>query len=277
MNTDRRQTASFLFEQEREKVQRNFSVMVKCVGPVCNLDCDYCYYLDKNALYPDKKFSLQGFRMNEQVLEKLIRDVITSQPQKRIEFIWHGGEPTLLGIDYFQKIVDLQQKYADGKEIANSFQTNGTLINDKWAEFLASHHFLCGLSLDGPQKFHDNHRRFINGQGSWEKVMKCIELFHEYEVEFNTMSVVNASNSKQPALIYEFLKSTGSRFMQFSPIAERIALDEHEPLSVVSNTYKKETAVMQENVSAIDWGNFLCRIFDSVSYTHLTLPTILRV
>ena len=95
MNTDRRQTASFLFEQEREKVQRNFSVMVKCVGPVCNLDCDYCYYLDKNALYPDKKFSLQGFRMNEQVLEKLIRDVITSQPQKRIEFIWHGGEPTL--------------------------------------------------------------------------------------------------------------------------------------------------------------------------------------
>lgn len=177
--------------------------------------------------------------MNEQVLEKLIRDVITSQPQKRIEFIWHGGEPTLLGIDYFQKIVDLQQKYADGKEIANSFQTNGTLINDKWAEFLASHHFLCGLSLDGPQKFHDNHRRFINGQGSWEKVMKCIELFHEYEVEFNTMSVVNASNSKQPALIYEFLKSTGSRFMQFSPIAERIALDEHEPLSVVSNTYKK--------------------------------------
>lgn len=262
MNTDRRQTASFLFEQEREKVQRNFSVMVKCVGPVCNLDCDYCYYLDKNALYPDKKFSLQGFRMNEQVLEKLIRDVITSQPQKRIEFIWHGGEPTLLGIDYFQKIVDLQQKYADGKEIANSFQTNGTLINDKWAEFLASHHFLCGLSLDGPQKFHDNHRRFINGQGSWEKVMKCIELFHEYEVEFNTMSVVNASNSKQPALIYEFLKNTGSRFMQFSPIAERIALDEHEPLSVVSNTYKKETAVMQENVSAIDWGNFLCRIFD---------------
>lgn len=257
-----KQTASFVFEQERKKLHRSFSVMVKTAGPVCNLDCDYCYYLEKDALYPGKKFNLSSFRMNEEVLEKLIRDFITSQPQQTIEFVWHGGEPTLLGIEYFRKALTLQKKYAGEKEILNSFQTNGTLITDEWAEFLAENHFLCGLSIDGPKKFHDNHRRFPNGQGSWEKVVECARLFRKHGVEFNTMSVVNASNSKEPATVYEFLKSIGSRFMQFTPIAERIALDPANPLSIVDNRYNKATAVMEENVSATDWGNFLCRIFD---------------
>ena len=257
-----KQTASFIFEQERKKLHRSFSVMVKTAGPVCNLDCDYCYYLEKDALYPGKKFNLSSFRMNEEVLEKLIRDFITSQPQQTIEFVWHGGEPTLLGIEYFRKAITLQKKYAGEKEILNSFQTNGTLITDEWAEFLAENHFLCGLSIDGLKKFHDNHRRFPNGQGSWEKVVECARLFRKHGVEFNTMSVVNASNSKEPATVYEFLKSIGSRFMQFTPIAERIALDPANPLSIVDNRYNKATAVMEENVSATDWGNFLCRIFD---------------
>jgi len=257
-----KQTASFVFEQERKKLHRSFSVMVKTAGPVCNLDCDYCYYLEKDALYPGKKFNLSSFRMNEEVLEKFIRDFITSQPQQTIEFVWHGGEPTLLGIEYFRKAITLQKKYAGEKEILNSFQTNGTLITDEWAEFLAENHFLCGLSIDGPKKFHDNHRRFPNGQGSWEKVVECARLFRKHGVEFNTMSVVNASNSKDPATVYEFLKSIGSRFMQFTPIAERIALDPANPLSIVDNRYNKATAVMEENVSATDWGNFLCRIFD---------------
>ncbi len=257
-----KQTASFVFEQERKKLHRSFSVMVKTAGPVCNLDCDYCYYLEKDALYPGKKFNLSSFRMNEEVLEKFIRDFITSQPQQTIEFVWHGGEPTLLGIEYFRKAITLQKKYAGEKEILNSFQTNGTLITDEWAEFLAENHFLCGLSIDGPKKFHDNHRRFPNGQGSWEKVVECARLFRKHGVEFNTMSVVNASNSKEPATVYEFLKSIGSRFMQFTPIAERIALDPANPLSIVDNRYNKATAVMEENVSATDWGNFLCRIFD---------------
>ncbi len=257
-----KQTASFVFEQERKKLHRSFSVMVKTAGPVCNLDCDYCYYLEKDALYPGKKFNLSSFRMNEEVLEKLIRDFITSQPQQTIEFVWHGGEPTLLGIEYFRKALTLQKKYAGEKEILNSFQTNGTLITDEWAEFLAENHFLCGLSIDGPKKFHDNHRRFPNGQGSWEKVVECARLFRKHGVEFNTMSVVNPPNSKEPATVYEFLKSIGSRFMQFTPIAERIALDPANPLSIVDNRYNKATAVMEENVSATDWGNFLCRIFD---------------
>lgn len=255
-------TASFFFEKEREKVQRPFSVMVKTVGPVCNLDCDYCYYLEKDALYPEKKFNLSSFRMKDDVLEKLIQDHISAQPQQRVEFIWHGGEPTLLGVDYFKKAVEIQKKQANGKEIVNSFQTNGTLINDEWAEFLATNHFLCGLSIDGPQKFHDDHRRFPNGNGSWKKVMECARIFQKHGVEFNTMSVVNASNSKQPVAVYEFLKQTGSKFMQFSPIAERISEDDTEKLSIVNNNYNKETAIMQENVSAVDWGNFLCRVFD---------------
>ena len=255
-------TASFVFEQERNKLQRSFSTMIKVVGPVCNLDCDYCYYLEKDALYPGKKFNLSAFGMKEEVLEKFIRDYIVSQPQERIEFVWHGGEPTLLGVDYFQKILELQQRYGEGKKIANVLQTNGTLINDRWAEFLAKNHFLCGLSIDGPKRFHDNHRRFLDGRGSWEKAVECARIFKKHGVEFNTMSVVNASNSKEPVAVYDFLKEIGSRFMQFSPIVERIALDENADLSIVDNNYIKETALMRENVSAEDWGNFLCRIFD---------------
>ncbi len=254
--------ASFLFEKERGKIRRPFSVMVKVAGPVCNLDCDYCYYLEKDALYPGKTFTLSSFGMNEEVLEKLIRDYIVSQPQQRAEFIWHGGEPTLLGVDYFRKVVEFQNYYADGKEIANSFQTNGTLINDEWAEFLAANRFLCGLSVDGPQKFHDNHRRFLNGRGSWEKVVECAGLFKKHGVEFNTMTVVNASNSRHPVAVYEFLKELGSKYMQFSPIVERIAEDESEQFSIVTGEYSKKAAVMRENVDASDWGNFLCRIFD---------------
>lgn len=263
MYPDHSQTASFFFEQERDKIQRSFSLMIKGIGPLCNLDCDYCYYLEKEALYPEKHPGLSAFRMQEEVLEKLIRDFIHSQPQQRVDFIWHGGEPTLLGTDFFRKVVALQKKYADGKEISNSFQTNGTLINDEWAEFLAKENFLCGISIDGPQRFHDRHRRFPDGRGSWEKTMKGIEFLKKHGVEFNLMAVVNASNSKQPAAVYEFLKSTGAHFIQFSPIAEQIALDEKETLSLVPNDYSKAVALMEENVNATDWGNFLCRIFDN--------------
>lgn len=257
-----KKTASFVFEQERDKLQRSFSPLIKVVGPVCNLDCDYCYYLEKDALYPGKKFNLSSFRMSDEVLERLIRDYIGSQSRQKIEFIWHGGEPTLLGTGYFQKTIELQQKYAGGKTIVNILQTNGTLIDDRWAEFLSENNFLCGLSIDGPERFHDNHRRFADGRGSWEKAVECARLFRKHGVEFNTMSVVNDSNSKEPVAVYEFLKEIGSRYMQFSPIVERIALDEQEDFSIVTPHYPKETAIMQENVSASDWGNFLCRIFD---------------
>lgn len=257
-----KRSTTFDFEQQREGLQRPFSPMVKVVGPVCNLDCDYCYYLEKDALYPGKGFDLRSFMMKEDVLEKFIRDYIASQPQKRVEFIWHGGEPTLAGLPYFEKIIEIQNIYADGKEIANVLQTNGTMIDDRWAEFLARGGFLCGLSIDGPQKFHDRHRRRMDGRGSWESAVRAAELFRKHGVEFNTMSVVNSSNSKEPVAVYKFLKEIGSRYMQFSPIVERIALDPEENMSVVDVDYEKAAAVMDGNVSAADWGNFLCRIFD---------------
>lgn len=262
MSLENQNTTSFLFEQERGRLQRGFSVMVKAVGPVCNLDCDYCYYLEKDALFPGKRFNLSSFLMKDDVLECFIRDYIGSQPQEYVEFVWHGGEPALAGIDYYRRALDLQQKYANGKRIVNAFQTNGTLITDEWAEFLGANHFLCGLSIDGPQKFHDNHRRFPSGRGSWEKVVECARLFQKHGVEFNTMTVVNASNCKEPVAVYNFLKELGSRHMQFTPIAERVAEDESEDLSIVTNEYGKEAAIMRENVGGVEWGNFLCRVFD---------------
>ena len=262
MENQNKGTASFVFEQQRSALQRPFSAMIKVVGPVCNLDCDYCYYIEKDALYPGKAMNLKNFGMKEDVLEKFTHDFIAAQPGERVEFIWHGGEPTLLGVDYFRKAIEFQKKYSLGKEIVNVLQTNGTRIDDEWARFLKANDFLCGLSIDGPKKYHDKHRRYHNGKGSWEGAMRCAELFNKHGVEFNTMSVVNASNSKDPVEIYEFLKGIGSRFMQFSPIVERIALDENADMSIVDNNYSKETALMNENVTGAQWGNFLCRIFD---------------
>ena len=255
-------TTSFLFEQQRSGIRRNFSLMLKVCGPVCNLDCDYCYYLEKEVLYPGKNWKVADFRMPEDTLGTIIRDYIGAQAGNRVEFIWHGGEPSLLGTAYFRKALEMQKRYAGDKEIANVFQTNGTLITDEWAEFLAANNFLCGLSIDGPQRFHDRHRRHVNGKGSWEQAVECARIFQKHGVEFNTMTVVNAENSKQPAAVYEFLKSLGSRYLQLTPIVERIARDEEDPLSIVSDLYTKEADPMVENVSAADWGNFLCRVFD---------------
>lgn len=260
--TEKNNTTSFFFEQQRKTIRRPYTVMPKCVGPVCNLDCDYCYYIEKEALFPNKTFNVASYRMNKETLTTLIRDFIESQPQSKAHFVWHGGEPTLLGIPYFKEVLRIQQDFANGKEISNAFQTNGTLITDEWAEFLKENNFLCGLSVDGPKQFHDAHRRYSNGRGTWEQVVKCAEIFKRHQVEFNTMTVVNASNSKHPLAVYNFLKELGSHYMQFSPIVERIAEDQDAQFSLVSNQYKKQTAVMRENVSAQDWGNFLCRIFD---------------
>lgn len=254
--------ASFGFEAARAGIRRAFSPMVKIVGPVCNLDCSYCYYVEKDALYPDKQYKLAAFTMRDEVLEKLIRDCIASRQSGHIEFVWHGGEPTMAGLDYFRKIIEIQNKYADGRPVSNVLQTNGTLIDDDWAEFLARNGFLCGLSIDGPQKFHDRHRTDAAGRGSWERAVRCAGLFKKHGVEFNTMTVVNASNAGEPVAVYRFLKDLGSRHMQFTPIVERVAVDDGEEMSLVAVNYDKAAAVMEENVSAGEWGNFLCRVFD---------------
>lgn len=253
---------SFQLEQERANVQRPFTLMVKVVGSVCNLDCDYCYYLEKNQLYREKPFSIAAFRMNETILEKVISNFIESQPQDNVHFVWHGGEPTLLGLDYFRHIVSLQKKFANGKTIFNALQTNGTLINDAWAEFLSQNRFLCGLSVDGPKKFHDKHRKNFDGKGSWQKAVNAAKFFQKHDTEFNTMAVVNASNVKEPLNVYRFLKELKGKLIQFTPIVERIATDETHLFSMVDSHYERETLPMTENVNAETWGNFLCTIFD---------------
>lgn len=262
MKSQEKNITPFEIEVKRSLIKRPFQVMVKACGPVCNLDCDYCYYLDKLALFEGKRLNVSEYRMSDEVLEKLVKDFIKSQPQKQVDFVWHGGEPTLLGIDYFKKIIELQQKYAEDKAISNAIQTNGTLINDEWCDFLVKNDFLCGISIDGPKCFHDIHRRDYAGNGSWQKAVDCIKLFQKHGVKFNAMCVINSENSKQPAAVYNFLKNLGVEYMQFSPICERIATDEHELFSVVTNDYQKDTDEMSENVSAKDFGNFLCRIFD---------------
>lgn len=262
MKSQKSNLTSYDLEAKRASIKRPFQLIVKPCGPVCNLDCDYCYYLDKLAMFEDKRLNINKYKMSDEILEKLIKDFIQSQPQKQVDFVWHGGEPTLLGINYFQNIINLQQKYAEGKTISNSIQTNGTLINAEWCELLKKNDFLCGLSIDGPKQFHDAHRRDYAENGSWQKVVECIKLFQKYQVRFNAMCVINSENAKQPAVVYNFLKNIGVEFMQFTPICERIATDETEQFSVVTNDYQHDTCEMLENVSAKDFGNFLCHIFD---------------
>jgi uncharacterized protein len=235
------------------KKRSSFQLMVKPIGPLCNLSCDYCYYLEKTGLYRNKQPLSASYAMTPEILEKCIRDYLESQDADDIHFIWQGGEPVLLGIDFFRMVVTLENKYAKGRSVSNSIQTNGTLINKEWAEFLAGNHFLVGLSIDGPSELHDHYRRYPSGKGSFSKVMKCIDLFHEHRVPFNTITTVNNRNSRMPVKVYRFLKELGSRYMQFIPVVER------EPAASPGNDLAQ---VAEESVEPLNWGKFLARIFD---------------
>ncbi|MBN1901906.1 anaerobic sulfatase maturase [Candidatus Sumerlaeota bacterium] len=199
-------------------IRKAWQVMAKPIGPVCNLDCEYCYYLEKKNLYPDQT----DFRMPEAALERFIESYIRSQDIPVVTFVWQGGEPTLLGVDYFRNIIKLQKKYAGGREICNSLQTNGILLNDEWGEFLAENHFLVGISIDGDKKLHDAYRRDRGRQPSFDRVMRGVEILKKHSVEFNTLTVVNRKNSFHGVRVYDFLKNIGSQHIQFIPIVERL-------------------------------------------------------
>lgn len=196
-----------------------YNVIAKPIGAICNLDCEYCYYLEKEDLYPDTK----SFKMSGEVLESYIRQYIHSQPfgTKEVTFVWQGGEPTLLGLPFFRKAFALQQKYArPGMNITNSFQTNGTRLHDDWARFFKDHDVLVGISIDGPEEIHDEFRPDKSGNGSFQQVMQGLELLKKHDVRFNTLTCVQSDNSSYPVKIYRFLKSIGSTHMQFIPIVE---------------------------------------------------------
>jgi uncharacterized protein len=236
-----------------------FSTMAKPIGSVCNLNCTYCYYLEKQKLYKDQS----NFRMSDEVLETFIKQYIDAQQVPLVTFVWQGGEPSLLGLDYFKRIVALQKKYAGSKNIENAFQTNGTKLDDEWAKFFKEHQFLVGVSIDGPEKIHNQHRIYKKDAPSFRDVMKGIEVLQKHQVDFNTLTVVNRHNASQPIEIYHFLKKIGSGFIQFLPIVERMAQNHKEDeLKLVHNQYSQGATVTEWSVVPEDYGNFLISIFN---------------
>ena len=194
-----------------------FNLMIKPAGSLCNLDCHYCYYLDKAEIYHGRQP-----RMSEQVLETLTKQYIESNDVLEVTFNWHGGEPLVMGLDFYRKAVELQQKYAGGKIVHNTLQTNGTLITPEWADFFRENDFLIGISIDGPADIHDKFRKDKGGQNTFDKVMRGVNLLRQRGVQFNTMTTVNKASEGRGAEVYRFLKSIGSRYMQFMPVVEHV-------------------------------------------------------
>lgn len=232
-------------------------VMLKPAGAHCNLACKYCYYLEKNKLYP----TAQRHLMSDEMLEQFTREYIEAQTMSQVLFTWHGGEPLLRSIDFYRKALSLQQKYAGGRRIDNVIQTNGTLLTDEWCEFFAQNHWLVGISIDGPQPYHDHYRLTAAGKPSWKKVMQGIKLLKKHGVEWNAMAVVNAYNVNHPLEFYRFFKENGCQFLQFTPIVERLTRHE-DGRTLASLADKNEIPLSEASVTPEQWGYFLCAIFD---------------
>ena len=232
-------------------------VMLKPAGAHCNLACKYCYYLEKNKLYP----TAQRHLMSNEMLEQFTREYIEAQTMNQVLFTWHGGEPLLRSIDFYRKALSLQQKYAGGRRIDNVIQTNGTLLTDEWCEFFAQNHWLVGISIDGQQPDHDHYRLTAAGKPSWKKVMQGIKLLKKHGVEWNAMAVVNAYNVNHPMEFYRFFKENGCQFLQFTPIVERLTRHE-DGRTLASLADKNEIPLSEASVTPEQWGYFLCAIFD---------------
>lgn len=239
--------------------------MAKPIGPACNLRCEYCFYLEKESL-----LDRGDHRMSDEVLEAYIRKFIESQPEHQpVGFHWQGGEPTLLGVDFFKKAVELQSRFAAGRRITNAIQTNGTLLDDTWGDFLSKGKWLVGLSLDGPENIHNAHRFDTCGEGSFDAVMKGMETLKHYSVEFNVLASVTPASTENPLQVYDFFKQAGVRFIQFMPIVERrpdqTAKDLGLQLAVGLRAGEKVQTVNMTpwSVQPEAYGEFLCQIFDT--------------
>ena len=241
-----------------------FNLMMKPAGSLCNLDCHYCYYLDKAEIYGGHEP-----KMSYEMLETTIREYIKANDVEEVTFNWHGGEPLVLGLDFYKKAVELERKYADGKKIFNTLQTNGTLINYNTAEFFRDNNFLIGVSIDGPKDIHDKFRKDKGGFPTFDKVIKGIEILHRCGVQFNTMSTINKASEGRGLETYQFLKHIGSTFMQFMPVVEHVkypvdaagrSLKKMRPYIVDPATDGAELA--RWSVSSVGFGKFMCDIFD---------------
>ncbi len=236
-----------------------FHIMTKPTGPICNLDCKYCFYLEKERLYPGK----HSWKMPPETLESYIRQHIETQTINEVTFAWQGGEPTLMGLDYLRQVVELQRRYGANRRIVNAFQTNGVLLDDDWCRFFQENQFLIGISIDGPEPLHDYYRVDRGGKPSFQKVMRGLEFLHKHQVDFNTLTVVNDQNSRHPLEVYRFLKSIGSLVMQFIPVVERLAEGPSaDGLDLVSPEHGEKAHVTDWSVDSDRYGSFLCAIFD---------------
>ena len=236
---------------------RPLYVMLKPVGAACNLACNYCYYLEKSNLYKHQPKR----QMSEELLERFVKDYIEAQTMNEVVFTWHGGEPTLRPLSFYQKAVELQKKYAGGRVIHNSLQTNGTLLTDEWCRFLKANNWLVGISIDGPEAFHDRYRRDSQGRPSWKRVMEGIRLLQHYGVEWNAMAVVNRYNADHPQAFYRFFKSIGCQYIQFTPIVER-NVQHADGRHLASINDATDAPVTDFSVTPEQWGSFLCGLFD---------------
>ena len=184
-------------------------VMLKPAGSLCNLACKYCYYLEKQKLYPLDKSKV----ISDELLEEFIKQYIEAQTMPQVLFTWHGGETLMRPISFYKRALELQQRYAHGRQIDNCIQTNGTLLTDEWCEFFKENHFLVGVSIDGPQEFHDEYRRTRLGKPSWRDVMRGIRLLNKHGVEWNALAVINDFNADYPLEFYRFFKEIGCKYI----------------------------------------------------------------
>lgn len=239
-------------------------VMTKPIGPICNLDCEYCYYLHKEELYPRG----ERWRMADDTLREYVRQYIVAQPKSvsEITFAWQGGEPTLLGLEFFRRVVAYQQEVAPPRtRIVNTLQTNGVLLDDEWCQFFCEHNFLIGLSIDGPAELHDRYRYDKQGEGTFAAVLAALKLLQRHEVEYNVLVVVNRVNGDHGRKVYTYLRDNGVRFLQFIPIVERRGVGVHAEaeLPTVEDTGNPwQDRVSSRSVAPEQFGDFLIAVFD---------------
>ncbi len=236
---------------------RPLYIMLKPIGAACNLRCKYCYYLEKSKLYKDTPSRI----ISEKLLEDFTREYIEAQTMNDVLFAWHGGETTMRPLSFYRKAVELQKKYAGGRRISNVIQTNGTLLTDEWCQFFKENNWLVGVSIDGPQDFHDEYRHTPTGGPSWMKVMKGISLLNRHGVEWNALAVVNDYNADFPLEFYRFFKDMRCRYIQITPIVERI-VNHDDGRHLATLTDSADAPLADFSVTPEQWGDFLCAIFD---------------
>ena len=253
-----------LADAERMSGPLAFNLMIKPGGSLCNLDCRYCYYLDKSGLYGGREP-----RMTEDMLEKLIKNYLGSCDVPEVTFNWHGGEPLIMGLDFYRKAIEFEKKYAEDKIVHNTLQTNGTLLTPQWADFFAENNFLIGISIDGPEHIHDRYRSSKAGEPSFSRVMAGLRTLVYGGVEFNTLTAVSKASEGHGLEIYQFLKSIGSKYMQFLPVVEKIRYQKNDSgkalksvRPTIVNPAGESDGIGTWSISDVGYGRLLCDIFD---------------